>query len=290
MTYLDPEVLARVRALELTARQVVEGMMAGAHASPRHGFAVEFAHHREYVPGDDVKHLDWKVFARSERYYLKQYELETDLTCWLIVDGSGSMRYSSGKISKYDYACILAAALAHIVLREGDRVGAIVADSAPQRFLRSSGAGSQIHEVVRQLALGPTGQPSRIGAALMDLAGRLSRHGIVFIFSDFFDDVPELLQGLRRLRFDRHELIAATILDPAEVDFPFSSATMFKGLEIPEHLLTDPRSLREAYLKEMNQHRDQFRRGCRDLGVDLFEVRTDADPGRSLAQFLAERS
>jgi len=289
MNYLDPNVLARVKALELRARQVVEGMMAGTHASPRHGFAVEFAHHREYVPGDDIKHLDWKVFARSERYYLKQYELETDLTCWLIIDGSGSMRYASGEINKYDYSSVLAATLAHIVLREGDRAGVVVADSEPQRFLRSSGAGSQLQEIIRQLVLGPTGKPSRIGAALTEVAGRLPRRGLVFIFSDFFDDVAELLQGLRRLRFDRHELIAVTVLDPAEVDFPFSSATLFKGLELPEHLLTDPRSLRLAYLEELNGHREQFRRGCRDLGVELFDVRTDTDPGLALARFLAER-
>jgi uncharacterized protein (DUF58 family) len=289
MNYLDPAILARVHAIELTARRIIDGMMAGSHASPRHGFAVEFAHHREYVPGDDIKHLDWKVFARSERYYLKQYELETNLTCWLIVDGSGSMGYASGEVSKYDFSCIMAATLAHIVLREGDRAGVIVADSKPQRFLRSSGAGSQLHEIIRQLALGPTKQPSQIGLALTELAGRLSRRSVVFIFSDFFDDVTELLQGLRRLRFDRHELIAVTVLDPTEEDFPFASATMFKGLEIPDYLLTDPRSLRQAYLEELTAHRERFRRGCRELGVDLFDVRTDADPGLTLARFLAER-
>jgi uncharacterized protein (DUF58 family) len=287
---LDPEVLARVQKLELTARQIVDGFMAGAHASPSHGFAVEFAHHREYVPGDDIKHLDWKVFGRTERFYLKQYQLETDFTCWLVVDGSGSMRYSSHDVSKYDYACILAATLAYVVVRQGDRVGLSVADATIERFVRASGAGNQLGEVVRQLALGPTNQPSQLGLALGELAGRIGRRGIVFVFSDFFDDIDELIKGFHRLRFDRHDIIAVTVVDPAELDFPFTAATKFKGLEIPEELLTDPRGLRQAYLDELHGHRDRLHRRCRELGVHLLECRTNTDPGRTLAHFLAERS
>src|SRR5207244_3165767 len=147
---------------------------------------------------------DWKVFGRTERYYLKQYELDTDLTCWLIVDGSGSMRYTSGDISKYDYACILAAALGHLALRQADRAGLAILDSQIRRLVRPASTGGHLGEVVRQLAAGPSAEPSRLGLALHELAGRIPRRGVLFIFSDFLDEVPDLLEGLRRLKFDRH--------------------------------------------------------------------------------------
>lgn len=287
--YLDPDVLARIRSLELAARKTVDGVLAGAHKSPRHGFAVEFAQHRQYVPGDDVKHLDWKVFGRTERYYLKQYELETDLTCWLVVDASGSMRYGSSGVSKYDYACLLAASLAFLVVRQTDRVGLAVLDSLVRRFVRASGQGGQLGEVVRQLAAGPTPEPSDLGTALTDLSGRLNRRGVVFLFSDCLDDPDGLLAGLRRLRFDKHEIVVVRVADPAEEEFPFASATLFRGLEIPEQLLTDPRSLRRAYREEYVRHCDAVRRSCRALDVEVLEVRSDADAGLTLARYLAGR-
>jgi uncharacterized protein (DUF58 family) len=288
-TYLDPDVLARIRSLELAARKTVEGVLAGAHRSPRHGFAVEFAQHRQYVPGDDVKHLDWKVFGRTERYYLKQYELETDLTCWLVVDASGSMRYGSGDVSKYDYACLLVASLAFLVVRQTDRVGLAVLDSLVRRFVRASGQGGQLGEIVRQLVPGPTGEASDLGAALADLAGRLTRRGVVLLFSDCLDEPEGLLSGLRRLRFDKHEIVVVRVADPAEEDFPFASATLFRGLEIPQQMLTDPRSLRRAYREEYAVHLNALRRGCRALDVEVLDVRTDADPGLALARYLAGR-
>jgi uncharacterized protein (DUF58 family) len=288
-TYLDPDVLARVRVLELAAKRVVEGVLAGAHKSPRHGFAVEFAQHREYVPGDDVKHLDWKVFGRTERYYLKQYDLETDLTAWLVVDASGSMRYTSGKTSKYDFACLLAASLAHLVLSQSDRVGLAVVDSQLRRFLRAGGQGGHIAEIIRSLAAGAGKEESRLGAVLHELAGRIGRRGVVLVFSDFLDDPAEAIEGVRRLRFDRHEVIAVRVIDPAEEDFPFASATLFRGLELPQELLTDPRGLRKAYREEFAAHYLALASGLRGLDADLLEVRTDADPGRTLAQFLSER-
>jgi len=288
-TYLDPEVLARIRSLELAAKRVVQGVLAGAHKSPRHGFAVEFAQHRQYVPGDDVKHLDWKVFGRTERYYLKQYELETDLTGWMVVDASGSMRYASNAASKYDYACLLAASLAFLVVRQTDRVGLAVVDNQVRRFVRASGQGGQLGEIVRQLVAGPTAEPSDLGAALTDLAGRLNRRGVVIVFSDCLDETEGLLQGLRRLRFDKHEIVVVRVADPAEEDFPFASATLFRGLEIPEQMLTDPRSLRRAYREEYAAHLETLRRGCRALNVEVLDVRTDAEPGLTLARYLAGR-
>lgn len=288
-TYLDPNVLARVRSLELSAKRVVDGMLAGAHKSPRHGFAVEFAQHREYVPGDDVKHLDWKVFGRTERYYLKQYDLETDLTAWLVIDASASMRYASGDSSKYDYASLLAASFAHVVLKQSDRVGLAIVDSQLRKFLRPAGQSGHIAEIIRSLAVGPSKEESRLGTAISELAERIGRRGVVLIFSDFLDDPAEAIEGVRRLRFDRHEVIAIRVLDPAEEDFPFASATLFRGLEIPNEMLTDPRGLRQSYREELEAHRRQLAAGLRGLDADLLEIRTDADPGRTLAKFLSER-
>ncbi|MFL5331181.1 MAG: DUF58 domain-containing protein [Gemmataceae bacterium] len=287
--YLDPDVLARIRHLEFSARQIVEGIMSGEHRSPRHGFAVEFAHHREYVPGDDVKHVDWKVFGRTERYYLKQYELETDLTAWFVIDTSASMRYSSHNVSKYDYAALLAASLAHLVIRQSDRIGFVALDNAIRRFLRTSGSGAQVPEMIRLLTEGPGQEPSQIGTALSEVASRLGRRSVVLIFSDFLDEPAELAAGLRRIRFDRHEVIAVQVLDPAEEDFPFSAATLFRGMEIPEELLTDPRGLRRAYLAEVEAHRHALRHTCHELDIHLLEVRTDADPGLTLARYLATK-
>lgn len=289
MNHLDPDVLARVKALELSARRTVDGLLAGAHRSSRQGFAVEFAQHREYVPGDDVKHLDWKVFGRTERYYLKQYELETDLTAWIVVDASASLKYGSGEVSKYDFAAVLAATLTHLAVRQGDRVGYATIDDRVRRYLRPSSHGGQIGEVVRALAGGPGASEARLGAALSELAGRIDRRGIVIVFSDFLDESAEILEGFRRLRFDRHELIAVRVTDPAEEEFPFASATLFRGLEVPQELLTDPRGLRQAYLEEFSAHRKSLITGLRELGVDVLDVRTDADPGRTLAQFLSGR-
>ena len=288
-TYLDPDVLARVRALELEVQRVVEGMLAGAHKSPRHGFAVEFAQHREYVPGDDVKHIDWKVFGRTERYYLKQYDLETDFTAWLVVDASGSMRYKSGTISKYDYASVLAASLAHLVLNQSDRVGLAIVDNSVRRLLKPSGHSGHISEVIRSLAMGAESNESRLGVVLQDLAGRIGKREVVIVLSDFLDEPSEMIDAARRLKFDRHEVIAVRVVDPAEEDFPFAAATLFRGLELPSEVLADPSGLRKAYQEEFDAHYRELTSGLRQLNAEVLAVRTDENPGTALLRFLSER-
>jgi uncharacterized protein (DUF58 family) len=287
--YLDPLILAQVRGLELQARLVVEGYLSGQHRSPQHGFAVEFAQHREYSPGDDVKYIDWKVFGRTERYYLKQYEQETNLVCWLLVDASQSMAYGSGPVRKYDYACMAAASLAYLIVQQSDSIGLAVFDAQIRRFLRPAGRPSQLKDVIRGLGDGPSTAPTRLGPVLHEIAGRAKQRGLVMLFSDLFDDVPAILAGLRHLRYDRHEVIVFHVLDAAEEDFPFESATKFRGLEIPAELLTDPRGLRDGYLRELNAFRDELRRGCRSLNVDLVPLRTDQSLGLTLARYLAHR-
>jgi uncharacterized protein (DUF58 family) len=287
--YLDPRVLARVRGLELQARLLVEGYLAGMHRSPHHGFAVEFAQHREYVPGDDLKHLDWKVYGRTGRFYLKQYELETNLVCWLLIDGSASMGYRSGDVSKYDYACMAAAGLAYLIVQQADSVGLAAFDAQLRQFLRPSSTPSHLKELVRALGTGPAKAETRVGTVLHELAERLKQRGLVMLFSDLFDDVPTIISGLQHLRHERHEVVVFHILDAAELDFPFEDATLFRGLEQPAELLTDPRGLRQSYLRELNAFQEELRRGCRGLKVDLVPLRTDGDLGTALARYLAYR-
>jgi uncharacterized protein (DUF58 family) len=287
--YLDPLTLAKVRDLELRARLVVEGYLSGTHKSPYHGFSVEFAQHREYVPGDDIKHIDWKVYGRTERYFLKQYEEETNLACWLLLDVSESMQYRSGPVSKYDYACMAAGALAYLILHQQDSVGLVTFDDRVRIFLRPSSQPSHLKEVVKVMTLGATREKTRLAPLFHDLAERINRRGLVIILSDLFDDVPELLAGLKHLRHKRHEVVLFHVLDRAEVEFPFREATLFRGLERYPDLLTDPRSLRDGYLAEVGAFISQLQRGCREQNMDYVRLRTDTSLAVALSGYLAHR-
>jgi uncharacterized protein (DUF58 family) len=287
--YLDPDTLARIDRLELEARQFVEGYLAGKHRSPRHGFAVEFAQHREYAPGDDVKHIDWAVYARTKRYFLKQYEQETNLVAWLLVDASESMNYRSGARSKYDLACTAAAAMAYLVLQQADSVGLSLVANGIRAFLRPSGQLNQLRETCRAMADGPFPGAGGIARGVDELAGRTGRRGIVFLFSDLLDDVPDILAGLQHLRYQKHEVVLFHTLDAAELDFPFRHTTLFKGLEGLPEILTDPAGIRDSYLKALHSHIAAVEAGCRRLEIDYVRLRTDADLGHDLAAYLQKR-
>src|SRR5437763_14951946 len=191
--YLDPRILAQVRGLELQARLVVEGYLSGLHKSPYHGFSVEFAQHREYVPGDDIKHVDWKVYGRTDRFYLKQYDVETNVVCWLVLDISESMQYRSGPVSKYDYACMVAAALAYLILHQQDSVGLVTFDNEIRKFLRPSSQPSYLKQMVQVMNIGAAREKTRLAPIFHDLAERIARRALVIILSDLFDDVTDLL-------------------------------------------------------------------------------------------------
>lgn len=287
---LDPAVIARIHGLELRARSVVDGFLAGQHRSARQGFAVEFAQHREYSPGDDLRHLDWKVYGRTERFYLKQYEQETDFVAWLLVDASQSMAYGDGPLNKYDYASTAAAGLASLILRQSDRAGLAVFDAKVRSLHRPSSQPPHLKEIVRSLEAGTSAAPTRIGPVLHEIAGRLQGRGLVMLFSDLFDDVPSIVAGLQHLKFDRHDLIVFQVLDAAERDFPFDEPTLFRGLEIPNELLTDPRGLRAGYLRELAKFENELQQACRALDVDLVPLRTDENLGFVLAKYLAHRA
>src|SRR5271166_4632250 len=207
-TYLDPVAVASVRGLEFQARLIVEGYLSGMHKSPYHGFSVEFAQHREYVPGDDLKHLDWKVYSRTGRFYLKQYEEETNLTCWLLVDASESMQYGSGRtnadgkplVRKYDYACMAAAAIAYLTLHQQDSVGLATFDNQVRTLLRPSSQSSHLKQFVNILNQGPGRERTSLAPIFHDLAERINRRGIILVLSDFFDEPEDILAGLKHLR------------------------------------------------------------------------------------------
>jgi uncharacterized protein (DUF58 family) len=295
--YLDPLALAKVRGLELQARLIVEGYLSGMHKSPYHGFSVEFAQHREYVPGDDLKHLDWKVFSRTGRFFLKQYEEETNMAVWLLVDASESMQYSSGPfdsagkplVSKYDYSCLAAAALSYLTLHQQDSTGLVVYDNQVRQLLRPSSQMSHLKQIVTILNRGPGRERTSLAPIFHDLAERITRRGIVVVLSDFFDELPDILTGMQHLRHKRHEVIAMHVLDRAELEFPFHEATLFRGLEQYPELLTDPRSLREGYLEQINTFVEQLRHGCRDNNIDYVPLRTDASLGVVMSSYLAHR-
>jgi uncharacterized protein (DUF58 family) len=294
--YLDPTTLAKVRNLELEARLVVEGFLSGMHKSPYHGFSVEFAQHREYVPGDDIKHVDWKVYGRTGRFYLKQYEEETNLFCWLLVDASESMRYGSmpsqvgnGLITKYDYVCLVAAAMAYLVLHQQDSVGLITFDNQVRGFIKPSSQPSHFKEIIHGLNQGCGGEKTSLAPIFHDLAERINRRAIIMLLSDLLDEPADILAGLKHLRYKRHEVVVFHILDRAELEFPFQEATLFRGLEQLPELLTDPRSLRDGYLEQLGGFIKDVERGCRDQNIDYLQLRTDIPVGTALAHYLASR-
>src|SRR6266436_1906805 len=288
--FLDPLALAKVRNLELQARLIVEGYLSGMHKSPYHGFSVEFAQHREYVPGDDIKHVDWKVYGRTGRFYLKQYDVETNVVCWLILDISESMQYRSGPVSKYDYACMVAAALAYLILNQQDSVGLVTFDDEIRKFLRPSSQPSHLKEMVQIMNQGAAREKTNLAPIFHDLAERIPRRAIIVILSDCFDDVDKLLAGLKHLRHKRHEVVMFHILDGAELDFPFQEATLFRGLEQFPELLTDPRSLRQGYLDQIGDFLNRIQAGCRQANIDYTLLQTDASLGGALTGFLAYRA
>ena len=282
--YLDPETLQRIGDLELIAREVVEGLRVGSHRSPLHGFSTEFAHHRQYAPGDAIRDIDWRVFGRTERYYTKLYEAETNFDCTLLIDVSSSMTYASGKVSKLEYAKFLAASLAYIVLKQRDSVGLSVFDSTVRAYLPPRSAMGIILEIDQLLAdVQPTPR-TQIAKQLHDIALQMKRRSFVVLISDLLADVDDILAGLDRLRFDGHNVIVLHTLDPFELEFPFKGTWQFDGLEEEIPLTTQPERIRDDYLAKLNTYLDALRAGCLASQVDY----TLVDTSRPLDGLLSE--
>jgi uncharacterized protein (DUF58 family) len=277
--------------LELRAKRVVEGYVTGLHRSPFHGFSVEFAEHREYVPGDDLRYVDWKVFGKTDKVYLKRFEEETNLLCYLLLDVSESMRYQGpgSPLSKLEYAQCLAASLAYLVLYQQDSVGLVTFADAIRQKIRASGNPTHLKDLLSVLEDASAEGKTHTGPIFHDLAERIKRRSIVVIISDLLDDVDSILAGLKHFRHRRHEVIVMHVLDRAEQEFPFNRVTLFKGLEQLPDVLTDPRSLRKAYLSEFDDYRRRLEAGCRAQGADYVLVPTDRPLDKVLSAYLNQR-
>ncbi len=288
---LDPHTLARLHGLELRARRIVEGYVAGLHRSPYEGFSNEFAEHREYTPGDDLRYVDWKVFGKTDKVYLKQFEEETNLVCYLLLDTSESMTYQGPgtPMSKLAYAQCAAAALAYLVLHQRDSVGLVTFDDQLRTLVRPSSTPTQLKQLLQVMEETTGGRKTSTGPVFHDLAERLARRGIVVVLSDLLDDAASLLAGLKHFRYRRHDVIVLHLLDPAEIDFPFQQVTLFKGLESLGDVVTEPRSLRAAYQREVRAYLREVRAGCRAQQVDYLLVRTDQPLDLMLRTFLSAR-
>jgi uncharacterized protein (DUF58 family) len=289
--YLNPQTLASIEGLDLQARMIVEGYVAGMHPSPYHGFSVEFAEHREYVAGDDIRHVDWKVWSKTDKLYLKQYEEETNLLLYLLLDTSESMSYASaGNVTKLQYAQFIAAALGYMVLQQQDSVGLAVFDDMVRRYLKPAGQPTHLKELLHVMDITPAREKSDLGVVFHDLAERFKKRGVVAIFSDLFDDVSRIVAGLKHFRHRRHEVIVFHILDPAELEFPFRETTLFKGMEGLSEILTEPQALRRAYQAEIGAYLAEIRRECQMINIDYVAIRTDQELDTALSSYLASRA
>lgn len=292
LNYLQPEVLATLTGLDLKARMIVEGFVTGLHKSPYHGFSVEFAEHREYVTGDDLRHVDWKVFAKSDRFYVKQYEEETNFACHIVVDASQSMAYRSkaAALSKLEYAKHLAAALAYIVVQQQDAAGLVTFGPQVDQFLKASSQPAHLKYLLHVLEHAQPSGETALGPVLHDIAERIRKRGLIIILSDFFDDPQTLLLGLKHLRHRRHDVSLMQIVDPAEQDFPFDEPTLFKGLEVPAQVMSEPRSIRAAYRQEFEAFLKTTQQQAHDLNMEYALIRSDQALDVALTGFLQSRS
>jgi len=289
--YLDPKTLTKLSNLDLTARLIVEGYIAGQHKSPYHGFSVEFAEHREYSPGDDLKHLDWKVYGKTDRFYVKQYEEETNLRSYILFDTSESMKYASpGCISKLEYACFIAASLAYLLVSQQDSVGLVLFDSKVKKFVPASASPAHLRLLLHELGQLVPEERTDTGGIFHDLAERIQRKGMIVILSDLFDDPEKLLFGLQHFRHKRHEVIVFHILDDFETTFPFGNMTLFEGYEKWPQLLCDPRALRQGYMEEYRAFSEKMKRGCRNNKIDFVPINTKNPLDVVLSAYLATRA
>ncbi len=279
----------KMGGLQIRARSLVEGFIAGLHRSPHRGSSVEFAEYKEYTPGDEIKHIDWKAFGRFDKYYVKQYEDETNLRAYLVLDGSGSMDFASEEVSKLEYAQTLAASYAYFFLRQGDAVGAMVFDDKPGLFLPPSSKSSHLDDVFHVLDSVPGKGRTDIARALQSMAERVRRRGVVLLFSDMLDDAPRVLNIAKVMRKRRQEVAIFHILDPAEVELPYEGLTIFEGLEGEGDLLVDPDDIRDRYREEMAAHIRTVETDCREGDIEYFRVLTNTPLEKVLFDFFIGR-
>ena len=288
--YFDPKVLAGISNLALRARWVVEGLMSGVHRSRAKGFSVEFEEHREYSPGDEIRRIDWKALGKFDRYFIKEYEDETNLRAYLVLDASASMNYASDGISKFDYACTLTASLAYLILKQQDSAGLVTFSDRIEAFIPPRAKRDYITQILHALENRGPGGDTNVGKILEEIAGQVKRRGLIVLVSDLLDDAEAILKGLRHFRFKGNDVIVFHLLDQAELDLPFEGNILFEDLEAANlQVIADPRAIRSTYQQVVQEFIGNIRKQCHDSAIDYQIISTATPLDRALASYLSWR-
>lgn len=290
LNFLDPNVLAGLDNLEMRARVVVEGFLSGMHKSPHRGFSVEFNDYRNYYPGDDMRHVDWKLYARSEKFYIKQYEDETNVRCFIALDTSASMSYSSGEVSKLTYGITLASALAYFIMRQRDAVGLLTFDDKVRDYLPAKCRQPHLMQILRTLATTKAGEQTDTVKPLTDLAASINKKSIVLLISDMLDEEDSTIKTLQSLRAMGNDVIVFHVLDNAELTFPFNEASEFIDMESQESFITSPAAIRSAYLDNLNEYLAFCKKKCQSNGVDYCLLNTAEPLDEALSSYMTKRA
>ena len=287
--YLNTKILSSINNLEFLTKHIVEGFITGLHKSPFHGFSAEFSQHKPYMQGDNIRYIDWKVFARSDRYYIKQFEEETNLRCSILLDISRSMTYGSAGISKLQYASVLAASLAYLMLRQRDATGLVLFDDEIRQSLPVKSIPVYIKEIIQVLDTIKSGTDTNITNALHSIADKIKRRGLIIIISDLLDEPSKVLSGIKHLQYNKHEIVVFHIVDDMEIDFNFKGEIIFEDLESNHKIKTDSRYIRQEYLKEFHKQRDFYKSKFYESYVDYNILRTSEPVENGLTQYLLRR-
>jgi len=289
--YIDPVALSRLGNMELVARLVVEGFITGLHKSPYQGFSVEFAEHRQYMPGDEIRYIDWKVFGKSDRYYVKKFEEETNLRAYIVLDASASMnyKYDDKGITKFEYGCYLAASLSYLMLKQRDSVGMAIFDKHIKKYIPPRGTATHLHAIISSLEGTEPGDETNISTICHELAKRIVRRGLVIVISDLLDQPSEVLSALKRLRHCKHEVIVFHLLDRAEIGFPFEGPVVFRDIETGRTLPTQAEALKASYLEQLEGFIQEYRRGCGGNSIDYVQIDTATPFDYALSSYLSQR-
>jgi len=281
--------LSRFKSFEMLAHSVVEGFVTGLHRSPFKGFAVEFAEHRQYTPGDDTKHLDWKIYGKMDKFFIRQYEEDTSLRAYLLLDTSGSMAYRSGNFAKLDYGRFICGVLSYVLLQQSDAVGLVTFDSDIRKLLSPGSTRRHLRRVLETLEQAVPGEDTELGTVMHSLANRLRRRALIVIVSDLFDNSDRIVRALNHFAHRKHEVVVFQVVDRKELSFPFTDQTRFESLEADEMILADPARIRREYRKQFSRHQMEVRKACHGLRIDFRQFVTGEPFEPAIARYLAER-
>lgn len=287
--YLDPKAIARFGLTPLVARRIVEGFISGLHKSPFHGFSVEFADHREYVAGDDLKYLDWPLYARTDHYYIKRYEEETNVRSYVLLDSSASMSFGTTGMTKWDYGCFLSTCLSYLMLKQQDAVGFALVGDSPGAIVPARSRRTQLNQIMRVMIQNPPTGRTDLSTSLRAVVRNIKRRSIVTFVSDLIDDPETTLKAIRTISSQGHDVLVFHVMDPAEADFSFDGSTLFRDMETGEEIEVDPAVVRLSYMEHMANLKEFFRKGLNEAGIDYTPVRTNEPFDHALWAYLQQR-